>query len=96
MSCVIVSCGQVCFRTFGKDLPKLAPEFNALADGSHPLFQAHGPYAESADAGKTVLDGTDGQPDMRMAMTLAGCGTWLMSYSRARCSDSSFPPLYSM
>jgi hypothetical protein len=32
---------SICFRTFGKDLPKLANEYNAVCTGKHPLFH-HG------------------------------------------------------
>jgi hypothetical protein len=61
---------SVCFRTFGKDLPKLAAEFNALCEGTHPLF-----HAEE----KIVLDGSDGGRDMRMDIGAgsAACGTWV-------------------
>ena len=62
---------QVCFRTFGKDLPKLAAEYNALCEGVHPLFPGR----------DVVLDGSDGKADMRIPMPLGsatdGCGTFV-------------------
>ena len=75
---------QVCFRTFGKDLPKLAAEYNALCEGTHPLFPGR----------VLVLDGTDGQPDMRMDLSPAGCGT-RAAHRRGRRGDRwrlPFPP----
>lgn len=66
---------SVCFRTFGKDLLKLAPEFNALCEGTHPIFKA-GPLKDDTPI---VLNGADGLPDLKMDMTAgsSGCGTWL-------------------
>jgi len=59
---------SVCFRTFGKDLPKLVPEYNALCSGNHPLF---------ADE-PIVLDGSDGGCDWCLKMGApGGCGTWV-------------------
>lgn len=58
---------SVCFRTFGKDLPKLSAEYNALCEGTHPLFPQ----------GDVVLDGSDGQADMRMDLGAGGCGTFV-------------------
>jgi hypothetical protein len=62
---------SVCFRTFGKDLPKLAAEYNALCEGTHPLFPDR----------DVVLDGSDGKADMRIALPLGatadGCGTFV-------------------
>lgn len=64
---------SVCFRTFGKDLLRLMPEFNAMCEGGHPFF-----LHEAAEP-HVILDGTDGAPDMRMAMTPGGpgLGTWI-------------------
>ncbi|CAE7030829.1 unnamed protein product [Symbiodinium sp. CCMP2592] len=56
------------FRTFGKDLPQLRQELEALCQGWHPLFQKED---------LVVLDGSDGQPDYRMKFDkLDGCGTF--------------------
>mmetsp|Transcript_50763 Transcript_50763/g.91147 ORF Transcript_50763/g.91147 Transcript_50763/m.91147 type:complete len:605 (+) Transcript_50763:20-1834(+) len=61
---------SICFRTFGKDLPKIAPEYNALCEGKHPLYK---------NEPLIVLDGSDGGPDMRMDLTPGGwgLGTWV-------------------
>ena len=59
---------SICFRTFGTDLPKIAAEYNALCEGTHPLFPGR----------DVVLDGSDGGPDMRIDMgQVEKCGTFV-------------------
>eukprot|EP00931_Biecheleriopsis_adriatica_P118811 TRINITY_DN94129_c0_g1_i1.p1 TRINITY_DN94129_c0_g1~~TRINITY_DN94129_c0_g1_i1.p1 ORF type:complete len:733 (-),score=150.97 TRINITY_DN94129_c0_g1_i1:16-2214(-) len=59
---------SLCFRTFGRDLPKLQQEMQALCENRHPY------YPESDEV---VLDGSDGKCDYRMCLSsLQGCGTF--------------------
>ena len=51
---------SVCFRTFGKDLPKIVEEYNCLCEGNHPYFLDEAP--------RVVMDGSDGGADLRMNM----------------------------
>eukprot|EP00746_Dinoflagellata_sp_MGD_P120968 gnl/MRDRNA2_/MRDRNA2_56300_c0_seq1.p1 gnl/MRDRNA2_/MRDRNA2_56300_c0~~gnl/MRDRNA2_/MRDRNA2_56300_c0_seq1.p1 ORF type:complete len:1452 (+),score=235.13 gnl/MRDRNA2_/MRDRNA2_56300_c0_seq1:78-4433(+) len=53
------------FRTFGRDLARVAQELNALCEGQHPCY-----------SNDIVLDGTDGHPDYRMRLHSDGCGTF--------------------
>eukprot|EP00930_Biecheleria_cincta_P096133 TRINITY_DN88000_c0_g1_i1.p1 TRINITY_DN88000_c0_g1~~TRINITY_DN88000_c0_g1_i1.p1 ORF type:complete len:742 (+),score=130.60 TRINITY_DN88000_c0_g1_i1:40-2265(+) len=56
------------FRTFGRDLPHLQQELQALCENRHPLFDEND---------RVVLDGSDGQPDYRMCLnSREGCGTF--------------------
>lgn len=56
------------FRTFGRDLPQLQKELQALCENRHPLFP---------ESDKVVLDGSDGQPDYRMCLdSQESCGTF--------------------
>ncbi len=48
----------ITFRTFGKELPRVATEFNLFCTGNHPLFPGH--YA----------DGTHGSKDLRFTTTM--------------------------
>ena len=58
---------SICFRTFGADLPKLQPEFNAFCEGKHPYFP-----------GGLVFDGSDGLADHRLRFDGPDdCGTWV-------------------
>lgn len=54
------------FRTYGLDLGKVQKELNALCEGRHPCY-----------GGSVRLDGSDGQPDYRMALdSVEKSGTW--------------------
>ena len=59
------------FRTFGGDSAGVIKEYNSLCEGRHPLF------AGSSD--KIVLDGSDGQRDMRIHIV----GTWVRTGENA-------------
>eukprot|EP00931_Biecheleriopsis_adriatica_P043877 TRINITY_DN25071_c0_g1_i1.p1 TRINITY_DN25071_c0_g1~~TRINITY_DN25071_c0_g1_i1.p1 ORF type:complete len:590 (+),score=73.86 TRINITY_DN25071_c0_g1_i1:37-1806(+) len=72
---------SVCFRTFGADLEKIANEYNALCDNSHPAIRHYLSTLGSGfeDLNKVFLDGSDGAPDMRIDLSPGqhSFGTWI-------------------
>lgn len=54
---------KIVFRSFGKDIPHIANEFNLFCIGEHPLTSQF-----SNDGSRIVLDGSDGRPDRRLKL----------------------------
>lgn len=73
---------SVCFRTFGKDLPKIAEEYNCLCEGNHPYF---------LDEAHVVMDGSDGGADLRMNMASSEV---CLTNSHAAAPPPPPPPLH--